>query len=201
MSNYYLLSWEQKCERSCAFTQDETILGFELIPELEGKKGLPFDFTLKRVKEKRNGIDIIDSLVGLERIWDDYQANSLAWPLMSERLMLVFQNHLTGNEKIDWISCKIKNGRDEKDYYILRFNKLLDVLDLKKTKFISGTRSIRKPVFALDKVKKYNVFMTATSDDGDLWRIPPGFYISETLKKAIHKERLTGIDFTKTPLG
>lgn len=200
MNNFYFLSWKQKPESSSAFAPDKTMLGFELIPELDGKRSLPFDFNLKKIKEKKNGIEISDDLSGLKIIWNDYLANSLAWPLMSQKLRTVIDENLTGNEKIDWLSCKIKTIKEERIYYILRFNKLLDVLDLNKTMFVSGTDSIIKPVFSLNKVQRFGIFMAATPGEAELWRITSGIYVSETLKKAIQKEALTNIDFTKVPV-
>lgn len=199
MNNYYFLSWKQKPEGTMAFTSDETILGYELIPELKGISILPFDLHLKKVKEKKSGLKISDDLTELEEIWNDYQPNNLAWPLMSEKLKKIIDENVMSNENIDWISCKIKNGTETRNYYILRFNKLLDVLDLHKTKFVPGTDSIIKPVFASSKVRKFNVFMAATPGEGDFWKISSGVYVSESIKKSIQNAGLVGIELSEVP--
>lgn len=67
---------------------------------------------------------------------------------MSERLKSIIETNLTRNEKIDWIQCKVKNESEEQTYFIIRFNKMLDVLDMQKTMFVQGTDHIIKPVFA-----------------------------------------------------
>ena len=196
MSSYYFLTWKHKPEIAGAIYAVENQVSLELIPQLEGKTTLPLDFQLKRVKEVKDGLAIDNNLTGLNEIWLDYQSNSLAWPLMSERLKSVIATNLTGNEAIDWITCNVKNGNEERPYFILRFNKILDVLDIQKTLFVRGTDSIIKPVFAASKVGAYTIFTTPSSYD--LWKISSGIYVSEFLKKEIQEQKLTGLDFEKT---
>ncbi len=43
-------------------------------------------------------------LCGFNPIWLDYQPNSLAWPLMSERVKLLIEKNLTGTEQLTWVS-------------------------------------------------------------------------------------------------
>lgn len=198
MSNYFLLSWKHKPELASAFAVIESVPDNELIPSLDGKKVLPFSFELRKVTEAKDGIVTSGDLGVLNEVWLDYQPNNLAWPLMSSRLKSLVEANLTGNEQIDWIECKVKNGSEERVYFVLRFNQILDVLDLQKTMFVQGTDVIIKPVFSQDKVHKYNVFMAATPGYGQLWKITSGLYVSEVLKKAIQKAKLTGTDFGKT---
>lgn len=196
MSNYYLLSWKHTPELASAIALNETKLDHELISALNGKNHLPFDFQLKRVKETKDGIITDGDLSALNEVWLDYQPNSLVWPLMSERLKSLIEVNLTGNEQIDWIACNVKSTSEERSYFILRFNKMLDVLDMQKTLFIQGTDHIIRPVFASSKVSAYNIFSKPSSHD--LWKITSGLYISDALKRAIQKAKLTGIDFEKT---
>lgn len=198
MSNYYLLSWKHTPELASAIYAIENQVAYELIPELNGKNELPFEFQLKRVKETKDGIITDENLSALNEIWLDYQPNSLAWPLMSERLKSIIEVNLTGNEQIDWIECKVKNKSEERTYYILRFNKMLDVLDMQKTMFVQGTDHIIKPVFASSKISAYGIFSKPSSHD--LWKITSGLYVSDVLKKAIQKEKLTGIAFEKATI-
>ncbi|MDE3184496.1 MAG: hypothetical protein KGM16_13845 [Bacteroidota bacterium] len=196
MSNYYLLGWKHRSELASAIYDLENQLAQELIPQLEGKYTLPHHFQLKMVKETEGGLVTDNILTTMHETWMDYQPNSLSFPLMSERLKSVIESHLTGNENVDWISCKVKMGNEERPYFILRFNKILDVLNTQKTTFVPGTDQIIKPVFAESKVSAYNIF-TKPSSHG-LWKITPNLYVSEVLKKAIKKQDLTGIDFERT---
>jgi hypothetical protein len=196
MSNYYFLSWKHSPELASAIYAIEDQVAYELIPELNGKNDLPFEFQLKRVKETKDGVITDENLSVLNEVWLDYQPNSLAWPLMSERLKSIIEVNLTGNEQIDWIECKVQNRSEERTYYILRFNKMLDVLDMQKTMFVQGTDHIIRPVFASSKICSYSIFSKPSSHD--LWKITSGLYVSDALKKSIQKAKLSGMDFEKT---
>lgn len=196
MEKYFFLSWKNgKKPLASAFAPKGSKLAQDLISELNGINKLPFELSLVRLDVGENGLIESNDLSDLKEIWLDYQPNSLAWPLMSERLKSIIEVNLTGNEQIDWIECKVKNGSEERTYYILRFNKMLDVLDMQKTMFVQGTDHIIRPVFASLKINSYNVFSKPSSHD--LWKITSGLYVSETLKKTIQKAKLTGMDFEK----
>jgi hypothetical protein len=45
-------------------------------------------------------------------------------------------------------------------------------------------------------LRKYRIFSVPSSHD--LWKITSGLYVSERIRKAIIKEKLTGVDFEKT---
>jgi hypothetical protein len=171
MNNYYFLSWKHTAEVSFAYYEIENQVAHELISKLHGKKTLPLDFELKRVQETKDGLITDNILDGISKTWLDYQPNSLAWPLMSKSLKSSIEDNLSGNENIDWIECNVKKGNEIRPYYILRFNKILDVLDMEKTMFVHGTELIIRPVFSMNKIIPYNIFMAATSGYGDLWRI------------------------------
>jgi len=196
MSKYFSLNWKHKPELASAFSLQETKLTHELIPQLEGKALLPFEFELRKVKEGKDRLIGNSDLAGLGETWLDYQSNSLAWPLMSERLKSVIEQHLTGNEGIDWIRAVVNANAEQRTYCIPRFEKKLDVLDREHTKYVPGTDQILKPYFSLSKINKYAVFHDELTFN--LWKITPFLNVSEALKKAIQKEKLTGLDFEKT---
>jgi hypothetical protein len=197
MEKYFLLSWKNGKEPlASAFAPKGSKLAQDLISELNGINKLPFELSLVKLDVEKNALIESNDLSDLKEIWLDYQPNSLAWPLMSERLKSVIEANLTGNEQIDWIECKVKNGSEERTYFILRFNKMLDVLDMQKTMFVQGTDHIIKPVFASSKISAYGIFSKPSLYD--LWKITSGLYVSDVLKKAIQKEKLTGVDFEKT---
>lgn len=196
MNNYYLLSGKNNPKVASAFAPEGTKLAHELITELDDANELPFKLNLVKLTVGKNGLIESNDLSDLKEIWLDYQPNSLAWPLISEKLKGVIENNLTGNEGIDWISAIVKAPNEQRTYYIPRFSKMLDVLDTQKTMFVQGTYRIIRPVFSLSKVGKYSVFHQPSAHS--LWKITSGLYVNETLKKAIQKEKLTGLDFEKT---
>ncbi len=197
MENYFLFSCKNaKGNIASAFTPRGTKLAQDLISDLEGINDLPFDLSLVKLSIDNNGIVESDDLENIKEIWLDYQPNNLFGPLFSEKLKLVIENNLTGKEKLDWISCNVKGNNENKNYFIPRFNKILDVLDLNKTLFVQGTNHIIKPVFSFSKIKDINIF--SKPDSYNLWKISSALYVSEKLKNAIQKEKFSGIDFEKT---
>ena len=195
MSKYFSLNWKHKPELASAFALQETKLNHELIPILDDKTFLPFEFELRKVKEGKDGLIISNNLAGLSEIWLDYQPNSLAWPLMSEKLKSVIEKHLTGNEAIDWIQAVVNANGEQRAYYIPRFKRKLESLDRERTKYVPGTDQILKSCFSLSKINKYAIFHDELTHN--LWKISPFLNVSEVLKKAIQKEKLTGLDFEK----
>ena len=197
MEKYFLLSWKNGKEPLVsAYAPKGSKLAQDLISELNGINKLPFKLNLVKLDIGKNGIIEKHDLSDLKETWLDYQPNSLAWPLMSESLKSLIESNLLGNEQIDWIECIVKKGNEERPYFILRFNKMLDVLDIQKTIFVQGTDHIIRPVFASLKVSAYSIFSKPSSHD--LWKITSGIYVSDVLKKAIQKAKLTGMDFEKT---
>ena len=195
MNKYYSLNWKHEIELASAFYAVEDQVACDLIPQLDGKNLLPLNFELRRVKEGKHGLVVDNNLTTLKEIWLDYQPNSFAWPLMSERFKSVIENNLTGKEQVDWITCEVKHGSEERRYFILRFNKKLDVLDMQKTMFFQNTDQIIKPVFSASKIMEYSIFSKPLSHY--LWKITPDLYVSETLRQAIWKAKLSGVIFEK----
>ncbi|MES2377341.1 MAG: DUF1629 domain-containing protein [Bacteroidota bacterium] len=196
MENYYLLSGKNSPQVPSASAPKATKLDHELIPELDGKNEIPFELNLVKLSVGKNGLIENDTLAILNELWLDYLPNSLAWPLMSEGLKNIFNDFLTGNEGIDWLIANVNGGNKRKKYYVPRFNKQLDVLDIDNTLFVENTDHVIRPCFSLSKIKNLTVFHKPTNDD--LCKITPGLYINEALKKAIQKEKLTGMVFSKT---
>jgi hypothetical protein len=196
MSNYFLLAWNDKPPLASALEPPDAPQTYELISALEGKHELPFDLHLVKMSKGKKGIEKSEDLSGLDTVWLDYQPNGMVWPLMSEKMRSVVEQHLTGKEGIDWINATIQGNGEKRIYYILRFNQPLDVLDEEQTMFVAGTNRIIKPCFSLSKINGFALFPKPAVSNS--WKISPAIYVNETLKKAMQKEKLTGIVFEKT---
>jgi hypothetical protein len=87
----------------------------------------------------------------------------------------------------------VVSGRGEqREYYIPRFSKKLDVLDPDKSTFVPGTAHVIKPVFSLQKLAGLSVFYKQ-----DLfWQIPSRIYVNEAIRQSILEKGLTGLDFS-----
>ncbi|UCA61685.1 hypothetical protein KB553_09135 [Chryseobacterium rhizoplanae] len=200
MDKYYLLcSKGEKGPSASAFAPEGTKLAQDLISDLEGRNQLPFKLNLIKLDVDKDSLIKSSDLSGIKELWKDYQINRFAWPLMSEKMKSIFENNLTGNEGIDWIEAIIVAPNEQRTYYIPRFNKKLDVLNMEKTMFVPGTDYTIKPVFSFSKISNYNAF-TESSSKNNHWKITSAIYVSEVLKKAIQKEKLTGVSFEITAI-
>jgi hypothetical protein len=169
---YFYISWIEKDNIKAARAPEGT-LSFELAKEIKGKDELPFVIHL----------DDDEKLV-------DYLPNTIAWPLMSEKLKNIIIDHLTGKEGLSWIVARVRHGDFEIKYYIPKFNQSLDVLEASKTIF-AGKDFIVKAHLSLNKVKNYSFFPIP-----DL-PFTSRIVVSEELKQKIEKSCLTGINFEK----
>jgi hypothetical protein len=178
MTKYFFMAWAaDNDETGIAWAPEGTPAPYEFISKLEGVDELPFDL------EIRDGI------------LEDYPGNSLAWPLMSEKMKRVIERNLTGEEGVSWIKANVKAGGDLSSYYILRFRKKMDVLDMDRTTFVSGTDKIIEPCFSLAKIQRYSLFHKPASYD--LWKITVSIYVNDKLRKEMIKEGLSGVAFSE----
>lgn len=193
---YYSLRTTNPTKGTVAFAPENLKHLHKEIADLDGKNELPFELDLRNAIIKNDTMVFEDDLSGLENIWDDYPANCFAYSMMSERMKDIIDAHLTGHEHIDWISCKVNGLGEKRTYYILRFNKKLDVLNMDKTVFVKGTNLTIKPCFSYEKVKNLSVFTEPR--DYDLWKITFIVKVNEHLKKALQKAKLLGVGFEET---
>lgn len=176
-----------------AFAPEGTKLAHELISELIGVNELPFELNLISLSSREGGIIQSTDLPNSIEMWLDYLPNSLAWPLMSEKLKNIIDENLTGREGLGWIKANVNGKGERRIYYIPYFTRLLDVLDMTKTLFVKDTDHIIKPHFSLDKVINYSIFHQPSAFN--LWKITSGLYVRKAIKDSILKAKLKGIEF------
>ncbi len=163
-----------------------------LIEPMQGINNLPFELILKRLVFSRGAIRKFDDLDSLKYLWLDYQPNSLAWPVLSERMRELIDRNATGEEGIDWISVMIRRGEVEaRQYHILRFKQPVDVLNREQTIFAGATDLIVRPAFDQAKVANLSVFCAPEP----FWQITSGIYVSEKIKRQAKAEKLIGLHF------
>ena len=161
--------------------KDKDFNELNFFKNIKGKTKIPFGYTLK---------DFHNNIIKKDPIWLDYLPSSKVWPFMSEKLKNIIDERLTGKEKIVWMTAKVKGPDEVKVYYVPRFEKRLDVLDTKKTKF-DEEGDFLVPFFSLSKIQSYSMF----SPKDKFWQITSYLIVTEEIKKAIVKEKLTGISF------
>lgn len=167
-------------------------LAHELIEDVASSGEMQFDFTLKVLSVKHGGIHYSNDFSLVKRVWADYQPNSLAWPLFSERLKALIEENLTGKEAVEWILCNVCCGCDTRKYYIPLFTKELDVLDEEKS-FYSVSGCLIKPAFSPLKIRDYGIFPKPAKNN--LWRITSAVYVSEKVRSEVKKAKMPEISF------
>ncbi len=177
MSACFLLTWAQEsADTGVAFAPKEGLLAHELVASVQNLNELPFLLNL------------------YEGRLQDYQANSLTWPLMSEKMKRIVESNLKGPEGISWLSASVATiAGKQVAYNIPRFKSKLDVLSLQETKYIAGTDQILKPVFSRDKIKNYSFFHLPSM----FWQITSLIYVDEETKKKLEKAALSGLAFER----
>ncbi len=185
MNDYYLLGRENKKEFACADGGEQGA---------EGSSELNFELHLVKLTISKNGTAISDDLSGLSTTWLDFQPNNLELPLMSNRLKEFITENLTGDEGLYWILAKINGPGGVRNYYIPVFERELDVLDTENTIY-SEDGSILTPHFSLNKVHQLGIFHCP--GEGGSLKIASALYVNEMVKRAVQKNRLTGMTFKK----
>lgn len=139
-------------------------------------------------KELKSWLPI--SLELKDGIYADYLANDVGGRLCSEKLKSIIDKHLSEDDSIQWLEVEVKSNttRELKKYFFLHFPQNFDILD--KTKTIWVGDMVVKPVLKPESVKNHNI-VTYPSNMGI------AFFVSDEIKSAIKKEKITGLDFSK----
>lgn len=136
--------------------------------------------------------------VNSSKCLEDYLADNLGIPLMSERLMHIISKHIAGNEGLQWYKAIVNCGDETIIYYAPNFKDDLDVLDNDMSVFNQGTGSLIKACFSIKKIQQLAFFPLPQLDIKLPFRL--GLIVSDDIKKDIIKERLTGIDFSRASI-
>lgn len=172
MNLFYYMSWKESDDFPIA-RPDEPVLGYELATQVSGDK-LPL---ILKVKD-------------FNCLLPDYLANSIAWPMMSSRLKDLISTNISKREGVSWVLIKIECGNEIYDYFIPKFNKVIDVLNREKTIFAVND-FIVKPHFSLLKIRDLNFFAVPGK------QFTSRIIVSDRLMKQICKKRFNGMIFNK----
>ncbi len=175
MNKYFYLSWEEGDKTGIAYALTDG-LGYELAAEVKNQNKLPFEFQLQ------------------EGEFQDYLANSLAWPMMSELLKNIIDENITENIEPSWIIAIVNYNKDKTPYYIPYFKTNPDVLDNEKTIFAGDSDFVVKAHLSFNKVHNLSIF--------PLPDIPftSRIIIAQELKEKIKEQKLTGMVFEEVPV-
>jgi len=197
MKKYYSLYPKENEDGASAFLSDAVTMPCKLIQDSDGLLQLPYDFTLRCIHVTHDGLQISQDFSSLKEIWLDYLPNNQAWPLFSSQLKECIDRCLTGQEKIQWIRCRIVYNQETKNYYVPMFYEQFDILDDSKCIFAGNGRIIKR-VYAQSKIQKYSIFPVANQENW--WEILPTLFVSEDIRKNIKKANLTGVVLESAPI-
>jgi hypothetical protein len=127
-----------------------------------------------------------------EGLVEDYLANDLGWPLMSERMKDIFQKFTSVD--VHWVKSKVYDKRIKRNhsYHIPVFKSKCDTVNVKESSFDSSGL-ILVPVFSLAKISKMDFFPQPDEYDFNL-------VVSQEVKLAMEQAKITGIDFSEAQL-
>ncbi len=125
----------------------------------------------------------------------DYLADDLGIPLMSEKLKNIIDKHLTGKENLQWYDAIVNYKNKKITYYVPKFMNNLDVLNNEKSMFNRKTGSLIKANLLISKIENYSFFPLPELSDS----IPfeHRLIVSDEIKKDVIKKKLAGIVFSK----
>lgn len=129
---------------------------------------------------------------------EDFLADTLGIPLMSDLLMNIINKHLTGKEGLEWYKAIINYKNEKITYYAPKFKSNLDILNNEKSLFNKANGSLIKANIKLSKVEEYAFFPLPKLSDSIPFAI--SIIVTDEIKKEITKAKLTGIDFSKVPI-
>lgn len=186
--NYYWLSINNDKVSTVAYAPEGTPVSHNLIEMMENREDVPFSLELRDV--------FIASKLIVGEVCDvfyDYQPNSLAWPIMSERMKSIIASHLTGYEYIEWKSVIINGKGISKKYYIPMFTRNLDTLNISESVYVPVSGIVLKPCFDKEKIKNLSVIHSPNL----FWPISTQIYVNEEIKRDLVNSGIKELCFSR----
>ena len=186
--NYYWISTNNDKVSTVAYAPKGTPVSHYLIEEMRNRDDVPFSLELRDVFVTSKLI------VGeVSDVFYDYQPNSLAWPVMSEKMKSIIASHLTGSEYIELKSITI-NGKDiSQKYYIPMFTRKLDILNVSESVYVPVSGIVLKPCFDKEKIKNLSVIHSPNG----FWQITTQIYVNEEIKRDLIDSGIEELCFSR----
>lgn len=125
----------------------------------------------------------------VNKLPQDYLANDLGWPLMSEFMMLHINEFLIEGNVI-WKKIIVEYKLKSINYFIPVFKETMDILNLEKSIFSKGN-FIVKCHLSLEKISTYDFFNVPNSHLRLIVSLP--------VKLSLEKNMISGLDFSLCP--
>ena len=125
---------------------------------------------------------------------DGYIADDLGVPLFSEQVRNIINELMTGEEGIEWYEVPLVQSRNQYRYFAPKFTRTLDILNEDSSLYGVNKSILIKAVLSTEKVKKYSIVPIVGSSEAFFF--PTRIAISDTVKRALKKARVSGISFS-----
>ena len=125
---------------------------------------------------------------------DGYIADDLGVPLFSEQARNIIDELMTGEEGIEWYGVPIVQSRNQYRYFAPKFTRTLDVLNEDSSLYGVNKSILIKAVLSTEKIKEYSIVPIVGSSEAFFF--PTRIAISDRVKKALEKARVSGISFS-----
>ena len=125
---------------------------------------------------------------------DGYIADDLGVPLFSEQARNIIDELMTGEEGIEWYEVPVVQSRNQYRYFAPKFTRALDVLNEDSSLYGVNKSILIKAVLSTEKIKKYSIVPIVGSSE--TFFFPTRIAISDRVKKALKKVRVSGISFS-----
>ena len=125
---------------------------------------------------------------------DDYIADDLGVPLFSEQVRNIINELMTGEEGIEWYEVPVVQSRNQYRYFAPKFTITLDILNEDSSLYGVNKSILIKAVLSTEKIKKYSIVPIVGSSE--TFFFPTRIAISDRVKKALKKARVSGISFS-----
>ena len=125
---------------------------------------------------------------------DDYIADDLGVPLFSEQVRNIIDELMTGEEGVEWYEVPVVQSRNQYRYFAPKFTRALEVLNEDSSLYGVNKSILIKAILSTEKVKKYSIIPIVGSSEAFFF--PTRIAISDTVKKALKKARVSGISFS-----
>jgi len=119
--------------------------------------------------------------------FQDYQFDSFAFRLFSQRLKNLLENNKSPDDKIQWLDATVTWNGETRPYYVLHFYEDTDVLDPVLSKWDDKLKMpLALPhVYIQERIDNHNIF----SYPGD----GTGLTVRAFIVKEIKKQKMTGM--------
>ena len=168
---------EETSSTPLAISPDREKTLIDWMEAIESNRRFPFQYRLSR-----------------KMSLDGYIADDLGVPLFSEQVRNIIDELMTGEEGIEWYEVPVVQSRNQYRYFAPKFTRTFDILNEDRSLYGVNKSILIKAVLSTEKIKEYSIVPIVGSSEAFFF--PTRIAISDTVKRALKKARVSGISFS-----